>query len=334
VNAVPIRLGRRAPCEWLLADTEVSGLHCQVQAVAGVDALTVTDLGSTNGSFVDGQRVAGSAALPHGALLQIGRHVFRHEFRAPLEAATADELARDLQRAADYIRSMLPPPVRQGPVRTEWFFQPSAQLGGDAFGHLKIDDDHFAGYLLDVSGHGIGAAVHTVAVLNVLRQMALPGVDFVDPGQVLAKLNAMFPMDQHGGLFFTMWYGVYRVSTRQLFFASAGHHPAYLVDAQRLGAQPLQTRNPMIGAMPDRTFLQSSVAVPEGALLHVFSDGVFEVETPAGKPWRLADFLPLLTAPPQPGLTEPERLVRAVRQLARPGPPDDDVSMLTVTFLS
>ena len=69
-------------------------------------------------------------------------------------------------------------------------------------------------------------------------------------------------------------------------------------------------------------------------MLHLFSDGVFEVQTPEGRPWRLADFVPLLTQAPQPGLTEPERLVAAVRQRAMPGPPEDDVSMLSVTFLS
>jgi serine phosphatase RsbU (regulator of sigma subunit) len=334
VGALPLRMGRRAPCELVLADTEVSGMHCQVSAEPGVDSLTVTDLGSTNGTFVDGQRVVQAATLPIGALLQLGRQVLRHEFRPPQDAASADELERDLERAANYIRSMLPPPMRQGPVRTEWFFQPSARLGGDGFGNFQIDDDHFAGYLIDVSGHGIGAAVHTVSVLNVLRQKALPGVDLADPTQVLNKLNAMFPMDEHGGLFFTMWYGVYQASTRRLSFASAGHHPAYLVGAQRLHAEPLQTRNPMIGVLPGHAFTQAAVPVAEGSVLYVFSDGIFEVDTPAGKPWRLADFVPLLTAPLHSGLTEPERLVAAVRQQARPGPPDDDVSMLSVTFLS
>ena len=79
---------------------------------------------------------------------------------------------------------------------------------------------------------------------------------------------------------------------------------------------------------------QGQAQVPPGSVLYVFSDGVFEVQTPEGRPWRLGDFVPLLTQAPQPGLTEPERLVAAVRQQARPGPPEDDVSMLSVTFLS
>ena len=70
--------------------------------------------------------------------------------------------------------------------------------------------------------------MHSVTVLNVLRQRALPNVDFRNPSEVLANLNDMFQMDSHNGLLFTMWYGVYRTDDRVLTYGSAGHHPAYL----------------------------------------------------------------------------------------------------------
>ncbi|CAD5375092.1 FHA domain-containing protein [Rubrivivax sp. A210] len=334
VGSTTMRIGRRVPCELVLADSEVSGLHCEVKATPGLAALEVTDRGSTNGSFIDGVRVAGTALLPSGSLLQIGRLELRHEFRPPHEAERSDELQRDLDSASRYVQSLLPPPMREGPVRTEWFFRPSAQLGGDAFGYAQIDEHRFAGYLIDVSGHGVAAAVHTVSILNVLRQRALPGVDFADPAQVLTRLNAMFDMALHGGLFFTIWYGSYDLRTRRLRYASGGHHPAFLVDAERRALRPLRTRNPVVGAAPGRVYTADEVEVDTGACLHVFSDGVYEIETAAGVLGSLADFTPLLLEPPQPGLPEPERLHRAVRSRARPGPLADDFSLLSVTFLS
>jgi serine phosphatase RsbU (regulator of sigma subunit) len=334
VGASPVRMGRRPNCEIVIHDDEVSGLHCQVHCEAGSEDLTVTDLHSTNGTFVDGHRVSGSVRLASLGVLQLGRQVLRHEFRARREAEIAAELDRDLDKASAYLRSLLPQPIRQGPVRAEWILLPSARLGGDALGYFQIDEERFASYLIDVSGHGISAAVHAVSVLNVLRQRALPGIDLADPVQVLTRLNEMFPMEDHGGLFFTMWYGVYGLRTRRLQFASAGHHPAYLVAADRQAVQPLQTRNPMIGALPGHVYTGGSVAVPTGSCLHVFSDGIFEIETIEGQSWRLADFVPLLSEPAQPGITEPERLLAAVRQRARPAPPDDDISVFTVTFLT
>ena len=60
--------------------------------------------------------------------------------------------------------------------------------------------------------------MHSVTVLNVLRQRALPNVDFRNPSEVLANLNDMFQMDSHNGLLFTMWYGVYRTDERVLTY--------------------------------------------------------------------------------------------------------------------
>jgi hypothetical protein len=74
--------------------------------------------------------------------------------------------------------------------------------------------------------------------------------------------------------------------------------------------------------------------VPEGSLLHVFSDGLFETESVDGRLGRLSDLEPLMCGAAVAGMTEPERLVSAARERARPGPPDDDVSLLTVTFLT
>ena len=63
----------------------------------------------------------------------------------------------ELTEAANYVKQMLPLPLNDGPVSIDWRFVPSASLGGDAFGYQWIDDDNLAVYLVDVSGHGVGA---------------------------------------------------------------------------------------------------------------------------------------------------------------------------------
>jgi serine phosphatase RsbU (regulator of sigma subunit) len=332
-GAEPVTLGRKSMCEFMLPDAEVSGRHCQVSALAHQTDALVTDLQSTNGTFVEGKRVQGSARLPQGGLMQIGDQVLKHEYRLPSELRESQELDRDLDKANRYVQSLLPAPLRSGPVRADWFFQPSARLGGDAFGYHRLDEQTFALYLVDVSGHGASAAMHSVSVMNVLRQRALPGTDFHDPAQVLRSLNAMFQMESHGGMYFSMWYGTYQLASRELHYASAGHHPSYLTHGPRGAMQPLQTRNLVIGALPEAEFVPARVDVAPDSTLYVFSDGVFEIVTKEGTQWGLQDFLPLLTqAPPSDG-SEPERLYRAVLDAARPGALDDDFSMLIVTFV-
>jgi sigma-B regulation protein RsbU (phosphoserine phosphatase) len=152
------------------------------------------------------------------------------------------------------------------------------------------------------------------------------------PEQVLATLNDMFRMEDHADMYFTMWYGVYDRISRRLDYASAGHHPAYLLPADRSEAVALRTPNSMIGAIPGKVFRADSVSVPPGASLHVFSDGVFEIVTIDGLQWSLSDYLPLMLQPSVEGLTESERLFEAVRGMSRSRDLDDDFSLVVMTF--
>lgn len=333
LGSEPLVIGRRAPSGLVLADQAISGQHGEVQVQPGQDALLFRDLGSTNGSFIDGRRIQGQTRWAPGAVLSIGRFMLRHEHGPRHELEQSQELERDLQKASAYVQSLLPAPLTTGPIRTQWLFQPSARVGGDAFGHLSLGDGRFAGYVIDVAGHGAGSAMHAVSVINVLRQKALPDTDFARPAQVLQRLNAMFPMEDHAGMYFTIWYGVFDSGTRMLEYASGGHHPAYLTDPGRTRLQPLRTRGLPIGAVPNAAYTSERTHVAEGSHLYIFSDGVFEITTPQGTLWGLPDFLPLILQPAVPGVEEPSRLFAAVRQAARPGPLDDDFSALVVTFL-
>jgi sigma-B regulation protein RsbU (phosphoserine phosphatase) len=89
----------------------------------------------------------------------------------------------------------------------------------------------------------------------------------------------------------------------------------------------------MVGALPISEYEVHRTTVPAGSALYLFSDGVFDIQTKDQEQWSQSDFLPLLLEPPLPGTPEPERLYQAVRQAARPGPFDDDFSLMVVTFV-
>ena len=141
-------------------------------------------------------------------------------------------LANEMKQAAHYVQSLLPDKLKKGDIRTDWRFIPSAELGGDSFGYHWLDDDHFAFYLLDVSGHGVGSALLSVSAMNALRSQALPQTDFRVPGQVLGALNNAFQMEQQNGLYFTIWYGVYHKPTRRIDYSGGGHPPALFSPAR------------------------------------------------------------------------------------------------------
>lgn len=203
------------------------------------------------------------------------------------------KLKQELAEAADYVRTILPQPIAGGNISTDWRFIPCSSVGGDAFGYHWLDDDHFVIYLIDVSGHGVGAALLSVSVMNALRSKSLPDADFKDPEQVLASLNVAFPGEENNDMFFTIWYGVYNKSTRELTYASGGHPPALILEKSNnedSKATLLRSANNAIGAMPDITYKKSKHLLGEQNTLYIFSDGVYEVEKIDGSMWQFNEF--------------------------------------------
>ncbi len=241
-------------------------------------------------------------------------------------------LAQELQEAADYVRSLLPEPL-DGEIRSDWRFISSSSLGGDAFGYHWLDDDHLAIYLIDVCGHGVGAALLSISVINVLRSQALPDVDFRQPSRVLEGLNEAFPMEAHNSMYFTMWCGVYQRSTRKLTYSSGGHPPAILIHGQD-SAEPsvnqLRTRGMLVGAMPGVSYEAETIEVPASSSLYVFSDGTYELEKPEGEMLDLDEFVVWLKEL-RPG-TPPEldQLLERARTLQGSPHFEDDFSIMKI----
>jgi len=195
----------------------------------------------------------------------------------------------DLRNAANYVTSLLPLRL-QGDVEASWCFIPSTQLGGDTFGYYWLDVDNFVFYLLDVCGHGVGAALLSISVAHVIRSQSLINIDFKDPGQVLSSLNEMFPMEKHNNMFFTIWYGVYNKKTRQLKYSSGGHPPAFLYNLTENASMLLSTGGLVIGAMPTTKYSNATCQVPINNRLFVFSDGVYELKNAHDEMVTMEDF--------------------------------------------
>jgi len=244
-------------------------------------------------------------------------------------------LNQELADAADYVRTILPEPITEGPIRTDWRFVPSTSLGGDAFGYHMVDENHFAIYLIDVSGHGVGAALLSVSVMNVLRSQSLPSTDFKNPEQVLAALNITFPGEENNDMFFTIWYGVYKKSTRELTYASGGHPPAILLDQISKGdyrATQLRTPNYVIGGISEGTYQKKDCLVGEQNLLYIFSDGVYEVEKSDGSMWRFQEFADFISNVKKDGQPILDRLYNYSKNLGNSENFEDDYTIVEVVF--
>jgi len=255
--------------------------------------------------------------------------------------ASQQALTRELSEAADYVQQFLPPSTQcqSCGMKIDYQFIASSRLGGDLLGFHDIDADNKALWVLDVTGHGVGASLLSVSAGNAIRSGQL-AADPREPGALLATLNNAFPMERNNNKFFTIWYGVYQHSTGTLRYAAAGHHPALLIEPggkqKSLGVPGL-----MIGVVPGTSYETQTITVAPDSSLYIFSDGLYEVR--GGENNRLLGLngLAELIAEVQPGFSQGsgehsrvERIISDIR-VFRGGADEfpDDVSLLEAQFL-
>ncbi|MEX2173937.1 MAG: GAF domain-containing SpoIIE family protein phosphatase [Pirellulaceae bacterium] len=244
-------------------------------------------------------------------------------------AASQKALALELKQAEEYVRGLLPLRLK-GNVATDWWYQPSSQLGGDLFGYHWLTGDRLAMYLFDVAGHGVGAALMSSAIAEPLRRQSLPGCDFNQPDRVLAALNRAFPMEEHAGRFFTIWYGVYDVPSRVLSYSTAGHPPAILIDpagsSTRIGQPGL-----LVGVDVDATYDVCRHEIAPGSRLYLYSDGVTEATRDDGQLVGMEGLEALLRGA-SAARSRVEQVYRQITATTNGAALDDDFSLLELAF--
>jgi serine phosphatase RsbU (regulator of sigma subunit) len=195
-------------------------------------------------------------------------------------------MKQDLDAAARVQQTLLPEhfPEIQG-INFAWLYKPCDELAGDSLNIVRINDDLVALYLLDVSGHGVPAALLSVAVTKNLHPgaggaasiVAGPGANpkAAAPAEVASSLNSLYPMASNEDHYFTMIYGLLDIRTRQLRFTVAGHPAPILVSK---GNQPyrLNACGLPIGMIPEAEYSESVIELKPGDCLYLHSDGLTE----------------------------------------------------------
>ena len=80
INSSGMKIGRTAPADIVISHKSVSREHCIVGLAN--DELLVTDLNSTNGTYIDDARISRSTVLPVGSVLRLGQLSLRHAVRS------------------------------------------------------------------------------------------------------------------------------------------------------------------------------------------------------------------------------------------------------------
>lgn len=326
-------------CDWMMP--RLNGLEVCRRIKADPSLSTTYFILLTSlGSVAD--RVKG---LDAGADDFIAKPIEQNELKARVRAGLRlHQLNRDLQtqkqiletelaEAADYVRSLLPPPMSE-PLTINSRFIPSRQLGGDCFDYYWLDPDYLAIYLLDTAGHGLGATLPSISVLNLLRSRAIQSLNYYQPSDVLSALNDTFQMTYQNTKYFTIWYGVYNRVNRQLIYASAGHPPGVLLSGTSTPSQMKQLITPgmPVGMFPDAKYVNCFCNIEQFSTLYIFSDGVYEIHLPNGTIWSLDAFIELLKDCDNTRECNLDQVLNYLLALNQKDAFDDDLSILQINF--
>jgi sigma-B regulation protein RsbU (phosphoserine phosphatase) len=211
---------------------------------------------------------------------------------AELRAAN-ERIHSGLRAAARVQRSMLPHGnVATQQVRTAWTYVPTEELAGDALGLHLVDGRYLVAYVIDVSGHGVPAALLSVTAMqamepvpegtSLLRDMSgAGGLGTVRrPGHVATEMNRRFRASDNGGLYLTMILGVLDTHTGQLCITTAGHPPAIVLQRTNVDTVDCAGGFP-IAMFDDATYEEALIQLERGDRVLLYSDGVLEQTDPA-----------------------------------------------------
>ena len=257
-----------------------------------------------------------------------------------LEAA-GERMKRDLDAAVAVQRALLPealPRIRG--IDLAWAFRPCQELAGDTLNVFLLDDHRVALYILDVSGHGVASALLSVTLSRLPSPIPEHSVLYqpvgdsarsyrvAPPGYVIARLNQQFPFEPQTAQYFTMFYGVLEIKTRELHYVSAGNVNSVYVSA---GVPPriLEAGSAPVGLFSTSSYEEQVLKMGPGDRLYLSTDGVIDAENAAQQEFGVKRLIQALDrshrAPLSDSLTS---VIACAEQWCAPSAFADDVSML------
>lgn len=207
-----------------------------------------------------------------------------HRQNAEMREA-GERMRRDLRAAARVQQALLPAQTLSVPgVRVAWGYVPTDELAGDAIGLHPIGDDYLVAYLLDVSGHGVPAALLSVSAMHALAPVPIESSLLRAPGAVnsarapavvTAELNRRFRAEEIDDRFFTATICAINLKTGLLVFSRAGHFPPAILRS----GMPLELSDAgglPVGLMDESVFHDVEVQLSAGDRICLYSDGLIE----------------------------------------------------------
>jgi sigma-B regulation protein RsbU (phosphoserine phosphatase) len=194
-------------------------------------------------------------------------------------------LDEELRMAAQLQKEFMPTELPEfGGIGFEVLWRPAGYVSGDIYDVVRLDETHIGLFIADAVGHGVPAALMTVHIKQSMPMKKIDasspvGYHIFSPGEAIGELNREMLKHQSGKVrFATACYGVIDTETHQLTVARAGH-PFPLILRANGQTETIEPEGGLLGVFPDEIYEEATVQLEPGDRVLLYSDG-FEVAFP------------------------------------------------------
>jgi len=233
------------------------------------------------------------------------------------------ELARQIQRTALPAASLRGDNYEVAGVNVA-----SHVVGGDYFDYFERADGKVGLALVDVSGHGISAALLMQAVRSAIRL----SVDSTrSPAILLQRIARLLYESTPANQFVATVLARLDPTTGELVYSNGGHIPPVRIGSK--GCETLQSSGFILGAFPDSKYQNNTMQLEEGDLVMFYTDGLTEARNPAGEEFGTERLVDVVTEHRRASL---ESIIEAVRHRSHVfrdgGERQDDVTLMLLRW--
>jgi sigma-B regulation protein RsbU (phosphoserine phosphatase) len=248
----------------------------------------------------------------------------------------------DLKAASEIQKSLLPKgELDIHGVDVAWRFMPCQRIGGDLLNIFRLDEDHWAIYMLDVSGHGVPSAMVAVSVSQMLRPQTgylskrpkgpSPFYSIVSPADVLNALDREYPIERFDK-FFTISYLVLNARTGLLRYSNGAHPPPVLLHKGG-PLELLDEGGTIIGMGGVLPFEEGSQRLRFGDRLFLYTDGIVEYRNRDGASYGEDRLYGEIKRSRKARISRSiDGIIYSMRDFGKGAEPQDDISLFGLEF--
>ncbi len=207
---------------------------------------------------------------------------------------------------------------------------PLKEVGGDYYDAVRIDEDHIAFLIADVSDKGIPAAMFMMRTKSMIKQSLLTGQD---PGTLLRDINNMISENNDADMFVTVWICLLTISTGGCSIVNAGHENPIIKTADNEWKSVDSMHYLPVGSIYDLDYTSYKSSLNKGDVVFVYTDGVTDTKSPNEDRFGLERLLATLNSVDS---DEPEIIIRAITDkldvFMDGEAPFDDITMLCFRY--